>query len=257
MSSKKGSSWGRGSVKGPRFGRIWRLAVGTCAFVAGAMVLVGPVAVAADDESPLYSIDFAEQADGSVYDWLAAKGFELKKDAADKNKIVLSQTGEALNIQAIQPALGLILHEQDVPDAATLRVHWGVSEYPAGASYEKGIDNEAVMIHVFFGHESLSSGSMFVPDSPYFIGFFLCKDDPLEKPYTGRYFKKGGRYICVDHDQPGKATVTEIDLHAEFQSSFDLEKAPPVSGVSIEVDTTHSKNDGKAAAFVERIEFFK
>jgi len=33
------------------------------------------------------------------------------------------------------------------------------------------------MVYVFFGHEKYSSGSMFVPDSPYFIGFFLCPNE--------------------------------------------------------------------------------
>lgn len=243
------------SMRKTKFG--WRRALGACALLTGAVASLIAFPASAQDKAAIFNIDFVDQSGASAQDWLKAKGFELKEDADNEKKIVLSFAKEALHIQAVKPALGLILHEQDVPGASKLRLHWGVSEYPEGASYEKGVDNEAIMIHVFFGHEKISSGSILVPDSPYFIGFFLCQNDRLETPYKGRYFKKGGRYICVDHDKPNQTAVTEVDLDAEFKSSFGLDQAPAVSGLAIEVDTTHSKNDGKAAAFVKRIEFLE
>ena len=55
----------------------------------------------------------------------------------------------------------------------------------------------------------------------------------------------------------GAVINTEIDLREEFIKSFGSNNVPPVSGISIEVDTTETKNDGKAAAFLKRIEFLK
>ena len=96
----------------------------------------------------------------------------LKQDAEDEHKINLYHAEDALYIHVTKPAFGIFLHEEDIPEAKHVRLHWGVSTYPEGASYEHGIDS-----------------------------------------------------------------------------------IPPVSGISIEVDTTASKNDGKAASFLQRIEF--
>lgn len=214
---------------------------------------------AAQSGASLFELDFSGTPGLSTYDWLKQKGFELKQDATDKDKILLSQSDGALRLDVKEQAFGLIIKEKDLPGANSLRLHWGVSEYPDGASYQRGIDNEAIMFYVFFGHKKQPSGSMFIPDSPYFLGFFLCQDgsDTLEKPYVGHHFKKSGRYICVEHPGAGKTTVTELDLVKEFRNSFDLDHVPAVSGISIEVDTSDSKNDGKASAFLQRVEFLK
>ena len=46
---------------------------------------------------------------------------------------------------------------------------------------------------------------MFIPDSPYFVGLFLCYgDDRINYPYVGSYFKKGGRYVCSDSPSEGE-----------------------------------------------------
>jgi len=205
----------------------------------------------------VHQFEFGGEPTAPARKALASGNFVLKQDADDENKINLYHTENALHIQVTKPAFGIFLHEQDIPEAKHIRLHWGVSTYPEGASYEHGIDNEAIMVYVFFGHEKQSSGSMFVPDSPYFIGFFLCPDgsDEVQQPYAGHYYKKTGRYICVDHPGEGVTAISEVALADEFKKSFGLDSVPPVSGISIEVDTTASKNDGKAASFLERIEF--
>ena len=205
----------------------------------------------------IHQIDFGGEPNTSARDLLARSSFVLEHDAKNGDKINLYHTEDALHIQVKKPSFGILIHEQDIPEANHLRLHWGVSDYPQGASYEHGVDNEAIMVYVFFGHETYSSGSMFVPDSPYFIGFFLCSDgtDQLEQPYAGHYYKKTGRFICVDHPGQGKAVISEVNLEDEFRKSFGLNSVPPVSGMSIEIDTTASKNDGKAASFLQRIEF--
>jgi hypothetical protein len=209
--------------------------------------------------SLIHEVDFAGESGVSTYSWLEARKFILAHDAKDKDKITLSQSAGALHLHVVEQAFGFIIHEQDVPGANHVRLHWGVSSYPDGAAYERGVDNEAIMVYVFFGHEKFPSGSLFVPDSPYFIGFYLCQEgvDTLEKAYVGHHYKKTGRYICVDHPESNEKVVTEIDLGEEFRKSFGRDDVPAVSGMSIEVDTTDSQNDGKAAAFLQRIEFLK
>jgi hypothetical protein len=205
----------------------------------------------------IHQFDFGAEPNTPARNILEGRSFAVKKDATDGNKIHLYHTEDALHIQVNSPSFGMIAHEQDIPGANHIRLHWGVSSYPQGASYEHGIDNEAIMVYVFFGHEKYSRGSMFVPDSPYFIGFYLCpnESDRMEQPYAGHYYKKTGSFICVDHPGEGKTAVSEINLAEEFKKSFGLTAIPAVSGISIEVDTKASKNDGKAASFLQRIEF--
>ena len=223
------------------------------------LLAVPAIGAASTPASAVHRFDFAGISDTSPDDWLKARDFILEHDAKDRSKIRLTHADDALHLQVVRPAFGFIVHEQDIPGAMHVELHWGVSSFPAGASYEHGIDNEAIMVYVFFGHETYSSGSLFVPDSPYFIGFFLCPagTDEVEQPYVGHHYKKTGRYICVDHPPPGTKVVSRIDLAEEFRRSFGLEVVPPVSGISIEVDTTDAENDGRAAAFLERIEFLR
>jgi hypothetical protein len=61
----------------------------------------------------------------------------------------------------------------------------------------------------------------------------------------------------VDHPPEGTVAVNEVDLDEEFRRSFGMDADLPVSGISIEVDTTDAENDGHAAAFLQRLEFLK
>jgi hypothetical protein len=113
------------------------------------------------------------------------------------------------------------------------------------------------MVYVFFGHDELPSGSWVIPDSPYFIGIFLCDQDPVEQPFTGRYYEKGGRFVCLGHPKPGARVTTEFDLASAFKRYFGRDPPPAVSGISLEVDTTQSGDGGRAAAFIDRIDLLK
>jgi hypothetical protein len=203
------------------------------------------------------SIDFAGEATIPTQRWLGDRGFELKRHAKDPDKIELFHREQVLHIVAKAPAFGMLAHEMDVAGAKRLRLHWGVSDYPEGVSYQHGVDNEAIMVYVFFGNKKMPSGEFLIPDSPYFIGFYLCQPgtDQTEQPYAGHHYLKTGRFICVDHPPEGEAAVSEVDLDEEFSKSFGISAAPFVSGISIEVDTTDADNDGHAAAFLRRIEF--
>ncbi len=72
----------------------------------------------------------------------------------------------------------------------------------------------------------------------------------------------GDRNFLLEHDakEPDKIHLVQSDgaLHIEVnKKSFGLDTVPMVSGISIEVDTADAMNDGKAAAFVERIDFLE
>jgi hypothetical protein len=222
----------------------------------GCLALLMSLGGVASDE-PLYRFDFAGDGSVEARRHLEAQGFQLKHDMNDEDKISLLHEDGALHLHTHDNAFGIMLHEAEVHDARRLRLHWGIGDYPDGASYEHGVDNEALMVYVFFGHEKFSSGSLLLPKSPYFIGFYLCAagSDELEAPYRGNYYEKAGRFICVDHPSQGSEAVTELDLHDEFRKSFGLDRAPSVSAISVEVDTTHSGNDGHAAAFLRTLEF--
>ena len=231
---------------------------GLCRLAAALLcALCARNAVAADDVA--LALDFDGKPGLTTYQWLDERDFQLKKHAADPKKIEFFHADGALHLRVKKPAFGMVIHEADVPDANRLRLQWGVSDYPDGVSYQHGVDNEAIMVYVFFGHERMPSGELLVPDSPYFIGFYLCQagTDEKEQPYVGHHYQKTGRYICVDHPGEGAEAVTSIDLRQEFRHSFALETVPPVSGISIEVDTTDAGNDGHAAAFLRKLEFLR
>ena len=145
----------------------------------------------------------------------------------------------------------------DVADFRNVRITWKVDHYPEGANYDDDVRNEALMVMVFFGHEKISSGSFVVPDSPYFIGLFLCQDGSVGTAYVGRYFQEGGRYVCLDRPEEGQVVTSEFDLRAAFKEFFDADEVPVVSGVALQADTTKSKGGGKAAATITSVEILQ
>ena len=151
----------------------------------------------------------------------------------------------------------LLLTEADVQGYSKIRIQWGVDIYPPGASYEKGVRAEAAMVYVFFGKERLSSGSLLVPDSPYFIGLFLCESESTDRPFTGRYFQAGGRFVCVDRPPTGQLVTTEYPIAEAFTRFFGKSPVPDISGFGIAIDTNNAKGDGVAKAFIRKIEFVK
>ncbi len=113
------------------------------------------------------------------------------------------------------------------------------------------------MIFTFFGKKKVSSGSLLVPDSPYFIGLFLCEDGRTDHPYTGRFFKAGGRYVCVSHAKVGEKVVSEFDLGKAAEAYFKLSEVPPISGFAIAIDTDNAKGSATAKSWVRKIEYLQ
>jgi len=210
------------------------------------------------DPRVAYQLKFTDYVEGSVEKWLSSKGFQFKGDANDRKKIELDVGDDGLIIEAVKRARALLINERvNVTDYQKVRITWKVDKFPEGANYDAGLRNEAIMLIVFFGHEKLSSGSFLIPDSPYFIGLFLCNNGTVHKAYTGRYFQEGGRYICIDKPKAGQTITSEHDLLAGYRSVFGKNKSPVISGITISTDTTDSKGGGKSRASISSIEFLK
>jgi len=205
-----------------------------------------------------FMIDFTDYEDGPVEKWLEAKGFQFERDARDRKKLDLEVGEEGLILDIKKPMLGIIVDEDvDLEEFTSIRLEWGVFEYPEGASYEEGIRNEALMVIVFFGYDKISSGHFFIPNTPYFIGFFLGKKEKVGKGYVGRYFKKSGRYVCLGNPKEGETVISEYNLVEAFKRKYEKDEVPVISGVALAIDTTKAENQGKARAFIRSIEFLE
>ncbi len=113
------------------------------------------------------------------------------------------------------------------------------------------------MIYIFFGYDKISSGHFLIPNSPYFIGLYLCENEQVNTPYKGNYIHKSGRFICLGKPAPGEIISSDLNLISTFQSFFEKDEVPVISGISLAVDTTSSGDGGKATAFIRSIEFIE
>jgi hypothetical protein len=231
---------------------MWKLPL--LAVMALLCLAAAPSSGAADG-GVVYATDFKGYTGGSVLDWLRRNNFVAKQDAGNKSKIALSIEDGALVLEAKQRALGLLVNETDMPGARRIRIEWEVGAFPQGVSYDKGIRSEPIMVYTFFGTEKISSGSMLVPDSPYFIGLFLCEDGRTDHPYTGRYFKAGGRYVCANVVKAGEKIVTEFDVGEAVKDYFKLSEMPTISGFAIGIDTDNAKGNATAKSYIRKIEY--
>ena len=111
------------------------------------------------------------------------------------------------------------------------------------------------MVYVYFGDKKLSSGSMFIPNGPYFLGLYLGETDKINNPFTGRHFKEGGRFICLANPKPGETITSEFDLDKGFKDSFgESNTVPFISGVALEVETSSTT---PSKSFIKKIEFLR
>jgi len=223
--------------------------------------ILGTVIIAFADpcragESVAFSIEFTGFSGDSVLNWLGSKGFQPKQDANNAKKVVYIASKDELVLHTKTHAHAILLEAVSVPDYSRVRIEWGIHVFPSGASYDKGIRSEAIMVYVFFGKEHHSSGSILIPDSPYFIGLFLCESGPINVPYKGRYYHAGGRYICVDRPRPDIPVTTEVPIAELFTRVFGRE-APDITGIGIAIDTDSAKGNGVAESFVKKIEFLE
>lgn len=203
-------------------------------------------------------IDFTDYERGSVEIWLKEKGFQFKRDAKNRKKLDLEVGEEGLIFDIKSSMLGMMVNEGvELEEFTSIGLEWGINDYPEGASYEAGIRNEALMFIVFFGYEKISSGHFAIPNAPYFIGFFLGKEEEVGKGYVGSYFKKSGRYVCLGNPKEGETVKSEYNLVEAFKRKYEKDEIPLISGIALAIDTTKAKNQGKARAFIKSIEFLE
>jgi hypothetical protein len=205
-----------------------------------------------------WRIDFSDYVEGSIEEWLQAKGFSLEQGAEDPALLELSIHEGALVVEAKAPVKGFLVNQDiQLEKVSKVRIHWGIIKYPKHASYERHVNNEALMLYIFFGQDKLPSGHGAIPALPYFIGLFLGQEEQRNTPYQGRYFHEGGRFVSVGNPNPHETVISEFDLIAAFQTYFAKDHVPMISGITLGIDTFRSGDGGKAAAYIHRIEFLK
>lgn len=211
----------------------------------------------------IFQLDFSS-AKGDPVKWFKKQGWEFKEDMDEMN---LRFENGALVIEPDGSDLGVIMTRFEEKDflkgVNRLKIEWGVDQYPDGADWsgpksKTRKTREAVSLMVFFGKKKVDSGSMFVPNLPRFMTFFLGEKERPDKEYYGNYWQKGGRYFCIPCNGKTGTFITDVKLSEKFQKTFGL-KAPPISGLAIETDVKKTKKrDGRhAKAFIRKIEFLK
>ena len=224
-----------------------------CALAA--LTLSASLLPARSADSAKGRVDFSGFPGGSVLSWLGGKGFVPKQDAGNARRVVYTASPSTLTLETRARAFGLLLNETDVRDAARVHIEWGVDAFPPGASYEKGVRAEAIMLYIFFGKERHASGSLFIPDSPYFLALYLCESEATNTPFRGRYHHASGRFICVDRPKLGGIVATDFPLAATFKRVFNKTEVPDISGIGLAIDTANVSGNGVAKSFIRRIEF--
>ncbi len=214
----------------------------------------------ADEHQLVHVVRFSDYETGSIDAWLSTKGFQFERDMKRRNRVDLDIEPDGLAIETHGKVFGMMQSESvNLPEFGFVEIDWAVDKHPEGASYEQGLRNEAIMVIVFMGDERQPSGSMFIPNSPYFIGLFLCSgDDKRDHPYIGSYFKKSGRYVCTDSPALGQVVTSRFNLLEGYRNYFDKERDdnPGISGISVSVDTKKG-TDGIAEAVIREIRFYQ
>lgn len=233
-----------------------RLGLFCVVFLCGLQSQLVP-ASGSERNEPLYRLDLSTTGRDGRH-WLQKQGFVLNREMGDENYILIHGEGEekGLQITARKPSLGLALKSDiQVEDVGLIELEWGVAEYPAGASWRKGVNREPLMVQLYFGPK-VKADRFYLPDSPYFIGFFLCRDDEILVPYVGKSYRETGRYVCLGHPDAGEMTISSFDIAKAYRQWFDTDTVPSLTGIGIEVDTSDLQQ-GRSRAYLRRITMYR
>jgi hypothetical protein len=201
----------------------------------------------------IYRVDFSSQPDGDAVAWLKRQGFAFHLKA---HELAPRFEQGRLVLETATETAGGFVQTLNVPGVRRLRVRWGVDRYPQGADWAKGVYRVPIAVMVSFGEDKIASGSLFIPNAPYFLSVFLGAHEQEGRAYTARYYQKGGRYFCQPCGvPPGQMVVTEFDLATHFTEQFQQRILPSVSSVSVQMNTTDTT--GGARAFLITIELLE
>jgi len=199
----------------------------------------------------LQAFDFTGKSSGDAVAWLKENGYGLHLDADDLD-VRFSEKGLVLSTE--EPEAGLFEREMGLSGASRIRITWGVDRYPEGADWENGVYRVPIAVMISFGEEKIGSGSLFVPNAPYFISIFLSQNAKPNKAYTAKYYQKGGRYFCKPCGSPeGETVTTEFNLDQAFREAFERSEVPPITRFAFQMNTEDTR--GGARAFIKRVEF--
>ena len=207
-----------------------------------------------------YTLDFS-QIQGDALEWFNKNGWE---EQVDMDKMNPRFEKGVLVIEPKKDYSGVFFKDfrpgfKHLKGYNKIRIEWGVEQYPKGADWSGPIEEKrnvrnALGVMIFFGDEEQDSGSLFVPNLPYFLAFFLGEKERPGKAFYGNYWKKGGRYFCIPCDGSIGNFMTEVELSKFFKQQFTFE-APPISGIAIEADATETnpKNGRHSKSYIKKI----
>ena len=100
-----------------------------------------------------FVLDFSGYTGGSVDDWLRARHFTFEKDAKNRRLLQLSVANDTLTLEAKGHLSGFLFNDAvNVEKITRIRINWGIIQYPVDVSYQRKVNNEALMLYVFFRH---------------------------------------------------------------------------------------------------------
>lgn len=208
-----------------------------------------------------YLLDFT-QIKGNALEWFEERGWE---EQVDMNKMNPRFENGSLVIEAKDAVSGVFFKDfrtesKRLSEIKTIRIKWGVDQYPEGADWSGPVEEKrnvrnAIGVMIFFGDENQESGSIFIPDIPFFLALFLGEKERPGRAYLANFWQKGGRYFCISCDGKVGEFNTEMDIPNTFKDQFGFDP-PPITGIAIDADSTNttSKNGRHSKAYIKKIE---
>jgi len=198
----------------------------------------------------VHTLDFSKQKDGDATAWLEAKGFEFLLDAKalhlhfEKGKLVFETNAEKAGLFGIH-------FRKDMSKVDSVLIEWGVEKFPQGANWEEGNNRVAIGAIFVLGKEKFSSGVPFVKKVPYFLCPFIGEKEKIGKAYSGKLYKKSGRYYSVSSSKG--MVKTRFNIAQKFTEAFGG-AAPALSAFALQMNTKDTR--GTAKAFIKKITFY-
>jgi len=198
----------------------------------------------------VYSLDFSKQKDGDATHWMQTKGFQF---LLDSKKLNLRFSQGKLTFETKKSIAGLfgIRFKNGIANIGSVLIEWGVEKFPKGADWSKGNNRVAIGAIFIMGTERFSSGMPFIKSVPYFLTPFIGEKESIGKQYTGKLYKKSGKYYCVSNKTGFKKTRFNIDK--KFKEAFGT-KVPPLTAFAFQMNTKNT--NGGAKAFIRKITFY-